>query len=413
MLAIDYIREHPDKVKQAASHKQLDPGIVDQVLALDKKRRALIQKVESLREQRNLATKQIAILKQSQRQQEIVKVQQLKTRLKNYELKLRQTQEEYNTAMLAVPNPPHPDVPIGSDESGNQVIKRWGKRPKFKFPIKDHVELAAAEDLLDLERGVKIGGFRGYFLKNDLVMVEQQILRLALRHMIAAGFTPMAVPWLVKRDAMVGTGYFPWGEDDHYQTQDKTYLSGTSEVSLTSYYMGETLNEADLPIKLVGISPCFRREIGTYGKDTRGIVRVHQFMKVEQVVLCRADEKEQFNWHEQMLGYSEAILKELKLPYQVVLMCTGDMGAGQYKKYDIETWFPAQNKYRETHSASCFNDFQSRRLNIKYRTKTGDAKHVYTLNNTVIATPRILAAIIENYQTKDSQIAWPKILKDY
>lgn len=220
----------------------------------------------------------------------------------------------------------------------------------------------------------------------------------------------MTVPWMVKPEYFWGTGYFPWGREDHYQTQDGSALIGTAEVSLTSFFAGEVLDESDLPVKLAGISPCYRREIGSYGKDLGGIFRVHQFNKVEQVVLCKNDPQESIRWHEEMLGYAEEILKSLEIPYRVLLMCTGDMGAGQKKKYDLETWFPAQNRYRETHSDSYFWDFQSRRLNIRYKTKEG-VKFVHTLNNTVIATPRILGAILENYQNEDGTVRIPKILQ--
>ena len=223
----------------------------------------------------------------------------------------------------------------------------------------------------------------------------------------------MTVPLMVNKDAFWGTGYFPWGIEDHYTTQDNQGLIGTAEVPLTSYYQDEVLEEKDLPIKMVGISAGFRREIGAYGKDTKGLIRVHQINKVEQVVLTVADEEITREWHENMVSYSEEILQALKLPYHVLLMCTGDMGAGQRKKYDIETWFPSQNAYRETHSASYFNDFQARRLNMRYRTKTGETKYVYTLNNTVVATPRLLAAILENYQNEDGSINVPEVLQKY
>jgi seryl-tRNA synthetase len=250
-------------------------------------------------------------------------------------------------------------------------------------------------------------------LQNNGLLLERALMDYALNLMIEHGFTPMNAPVLVNRETLVGTSYFPWGEEDHYVTQDDNFLTGTSEVALTAYHQGETLVERDLPIRLAGISPCFRREVGSYGKDTQGIIRVHQFNKVEQVVLTAADEEVTRQWHEKMLGYSEELLKGLGLPYQVMLMCTGDMGAGQRKKYDLETWFPAQEKYRETHSASYFNDFQARRLNIRYQAQDGTLKYVYTLNNTVAASPRLVAAIVENYQQTDGSISVPKVLQPY
>jgi seryl-tRNA synthetase len=229
---------------------------------------------------------------------------------------------------------------------------------------------------------------------------------------VKQGFMAMTVPVLVRKDMMVGTGYFPWGRDDHYYTQDEQILAGTAEVAMTAFRAGEILNEKDLPLKMVGLSPCFRREVGTYGKDTQGIIRVHQFSKVEQVIYTVADEQEEREWHEKMLGYSEQLLKDLGLPYQVLLMCTGDMGAPHRKKYDLESWFPAQGKYRETHSASYFNDFQARRLGMRYRAKDGKTKFVYTLNNTMAASPRLLACIMENYQRADGSVGVPKVLQN-
>jgi seryl-tRNA synthetase len=265
-------------------------------------------------------------------------------------------------------------------------------------------------DLLDIKRAVNLGGFRTYILKNQAVILEQALLNYALNLLVAQGFTPMTAPVLVKPETMAGTGYFPWGEQDHYYTQDASVLAGTAEVALTAFHAGETLREKDLPVKMVGISPCFRREVGTYGKDTQGIVRVHQFNKVEQVVYTLADEQETRRWHEKILGYAERLLNDLQIPYQVLLMCTGDMGPGQRKKYDLESWFPGQGKYRETHSASYFNDFQSRRLGIKYQASDGSKKFVYTMNNTMAASPRLLACILENYQQEDGSVVIPEAL---
>ncbi|MBI2010167.1 MAG: serine--tRNA ligase [Candidatus Chisholmbacteria bacterium] len=410
MLDIEFIREHVDKVRQAAEHKQLNQKVVDEVLRLDKERRDLIQKVESIKAKRNDLNDRL-----KKEQTEALKTESvaLKRELQDLEPQLKKVEASFHDLMLQVPSIPAPDVPVGQDETGNQVHKTWGEKPQFDFPIKDHVTLGENLDLIDLERGVKIGGFRSYFTKNDLVLLEQAVLNFALNSLIAKGFTPMTVPWIVNDDALWGTGYFPWGIEDHFQTQDGQKLIGTAEVSLTAYRAGEILSEKDLPVKLVGISPCFRREVGSHGKDTKGIFRVHQFTKVEQVVLCHNDEKESIKWHEALLKNSEEILQALKLPYQVMLMCTGDMGAGQVKKYDIETWFPGQNKYRETHSDSYFLEFQARRLNIRYKTGNGETKFVHTLNNTVAATPRLLTAIMENYQQQDGSIKIPQVLQEF
>lgn len=416
MLDIAFIRENAEAVKMAAQNKQLDPAVVDQVIAADEVRRKLIVQVQELRQQANENAEVVkkAVADGGKPSAEALETgKNIKTHLKELEPQLKEAEENFEMALLAVPNIPAEDVPVGADETGNQVVRQEGTLPSFDFAPKPHQELLESLDLLDTKRGVKIAGFRGYFLKGDGLLLERALLDYALDLMIEHGFTPMSAPVLVKREALQGTGYFPWGEEDHYVTQDGEVLAGTAEVALTAYHMDETLSEKDLPIQMVGISPCFRREVGSYGKDTQGVVRVHQFNKVEQVVYTVADEAVTREWHEKMLGYSEELLQGLGLPYQVLLMCTGDMGAGQRKKYDIETWFPAQDTYRETHSASYFNDFQARRLNIRYQAKDGSLKHVYTLNNTVAASPRLLAAVVENYQQADGSIAVPQVLQKY
>lgn len=410
MVNIQYIRDNTETLKQAIKDKQMNPAIVENVLALDEQRRSMIMTIQEVREQANAFQKDI---KGKPTDEQITKGKEFKAKLADLEPQLAKIEEMFKDLMYQVPNPAASDVPVGKDESGNQVIKKTGTIPTFAFTPKSHEELALALDLFDSKHAVAIAGTRAYCLKGDLVMLEQAVLQYALNLMISKGFTPMTVPWMVDKKALWGTGYFPWGIEDHYTTQDGQGLIGTAEVSLTAFHQEEILDEKDLPIKYVGISPCFRREVGTYGKDTKGFIRVHQFTKVEQVVLGVADEENTRELHQAMLGYSEELLTGLGLPYQVLLMCTGDIGAGQRKKYDIETWFPSQNTYRETHSASYFNDFQSRRLNIRYKAADGTIKHVYTLNNTVAASPRILAAIIENYQQEDGTIKVPEVLKQW
>ena len=410
MLDINFITENTEKVKWACEVKNLNPKVVDEVLRLDEEAGSLRREVEELRGERNSL---VVGLREKPSEEQVRWGQEVKERLKDMEPQLNKMEGALRELMFQVPNVPAEDVPVGKDESRNKIVREEGDKPKFNFKVRDHVELGEKNDLIDLERGVKIGGFRGFFTRNEAVLMEYGLLDLAMRHMVAQGFCPMTVPWMVKDEALWGTGYFPWGLDDHYTTQDGEKLIGTAEVSLTAYYSGEVLNENDLPVKLVGISPCFRREVGTYGKDSRGIFRLHQFNKVEQVVLSVADEADSREWHEKMLSYSEHILKILGLPYRVVLMCTGDLGAPHRKKYDLDTWFPAQEKYRETHSDSYFLDFQARRLNMRYRAKDGSLKYVYTLNNTVVATPRILAAIWENYQNEDGSIRVPEVLVPY
>jgi seryl-tRNA synthetase len=410
MLDVNFIRENQDLVKKGAENKGFNPKVIDEVLRLDEKRRLLIQEVEEIRAERNQVNEK---LKGGRDQKLIDKSIELKGKLKDIEPELKRKEEDFYNLMLQVPNVAADDVPVGKDERGNKVVRKEGDKKQFSFKPKEHFELAEDLDLYDAKRAVRIAGTRSYFLKNELVMLEQAVLKFALDLISNEGFTPMTVPWMVNKEALIGTGYFPWGEEDHYQTQDGQRLIGTAEVSLTAYHKDELLSYKDLPIKLCGISPCFRREVGSYGKDTKGFFRLHQFNKVEMVVLSEADEKDSVEWHEKMLGFSEKLLGELELPYQVVLMCTGDMGAGQRKKYDIETWFPGQDKYRETHSDSYFLDFQARRLNMRYKDKDGETKYVYTLNNTVAATPRLLAAILENHQQKDGSISIPQGLHKY
>lgn len=407
MLDINYVRDNQESLKVAIKNKLFDPSIVDTLIQVDAKRRELIQEVE---DERRLANLNIADLKGKPSDEQIVKGKQIKQRLQELEPKLAETEKQFNDLMLQLPNPAADDVPLGSDESGNVEVKTWGTIPHFDFSVLSHEILAENLNLLDNKRAVRIAGSRAFYTKNDLVLLEYGLLMYALKMMVGEGYTPMTVPWMVNDEAMWGTGYFPWGKEDHYKTQDGQSLIGTAEVSLTAYYKDEVLNEKDLPIKMVGISPCYRREVGSYGKDTKGIFRVHQFNKVEQVVYTVADEAETRKMHDIMLGHTEKLLQNLKLPYHVLLMCTGDMGAGQRRKYDVEVWFPSQNAYRETHSDSYFNDFQSRRLNIRYKAKDGTLKFVYTLNNTVVATPRILGAIMENYQQADGSIKVPEIL---
>ncbi len=415
MLDIKFIREFPEEVKTAVRNKQLTETIdIDQLLSLDKKYRDVLRLVEIKRSLKNQLSEDISkIIDVEERQILVEEAKTIKDDLSALEIELKELKEKIDVMMLWVPNIPAADVPIGENEDGNKIIKQAGKIQEFDFTPKDHMDLANALDIIDTERGVKIGGFRGYFLKNKGLELHSALLRYALDLIKSKGFDILEVPWMVRPDYFTGTGYFPWGEEDHYFTQDGMCLIGTAEVSLTSYHAGEILEESQLPIKLAGISPCYRREIGSYGKDTKGIFRVHQFTKVEQVVLLPEGEQLSREWHDKMLGYSEELLSGLGLPYQVLLMCTGDMGAGQRKKYDVETWFPSQGKYRETHSDSYFLDFQARRLNMKYRTKSGELKYVNTLNNTVAASPRLLAAIIENYQNEDGSITVPDALKSY
>lgn len=414
MLSIKYIRENIEQVNKAIFDKQLTGTVnLDKLLALDKDYTELLARVETHRALKNRLSDDISKVDKVDRGKLIEEASHVKDELQAMEKELRELKEELDALMLWVPNPPASDVPFGEGEEDNVVVRVEGTRPHFDFEPKDHLDLGTALNIIDTDRGTKIAGFRGFFIKGDGFRLEQAILSYALDVIASKGFELMDVPWMVRPEYFTGTGYFPWGEEDHYKTQDGMALIGTAEVSLTSYYADEVLEESQLPAKLAGLSPCYRREVGSHGKDTKGVFRVHQFTKVEQVVLLPQGEDLSVEWHEKMLGYSEEVLKGLGLHYQILLMCTGDMGAGQRKKYDIETWFPSQGKFRETHSDSYFLDFQARRLNMKYRTKDGELKYVYTLNNTVAASTRMLAAVLENYQQKDGSIVVPEVLRKY
>ena len=406
MLDINFIRQNPKLVKEAARKKRV-PVDIDHLLEIDEKRRKLVSQVDRLRGKRNI------LAKQRPTEETIEKGKKLKAEIKKLEEELRPLEKEFRELMLQVPQIPAKEVPEGKSDKDNKPIKYWGKKPKFDFPIKNHIELAKNLDLIDFERGVKVSGFRGYFLKNEAVLLCFGLWDYALKHLMKKGFVPLQAPSLVKELPLIGTGWFPLGKDDVYATSDDLFLSGTAEIPVTAYHSGEILKEEELPKKYVAFSPCFRTEAGSYGKDTKGIFRLHEFMKVEQVVICKAEEKESIHWHEEITKNAEEIVQALGLHYRVVLNCTGDLGLGQVKKYDIECWVPSQKRYRETHSSSYFFDFQTRRLNIRYRTKKGEIKFAHSLNNTAVATPRILTAVLENYQQKDGSVKVPKILQRY
>src|SRR4030042_2070170 len=339
MLDIKFIRDNLDVCKEAAKNKNREVEW-DKLLTLDEKRRDLIGKSEVLRSQRNKASGSAT----DEKAREAGK--KLKEELKNLENELRKVEEEFDTIMLTVPNVPDKSVPIGKDSSGNKEIKTWGTIPKFDFPIKDHIELGKSLDLIDLERGAKVGGSRAYFLKNEAAQMEFAILFYTFQKLITKGYVPLIAPSLVREFALFGNGQFPWGREEVYHLEkDDVYLAGTAEVPVTAYFSDEIMKEEELPKKFVAFSPCFRREAGSYGKDTKGVYRLHQFNKVEQVIISTNDMNNSFTLHEELLANAEEVLQDLKLPYRVMLMCTGEMGEPQVKKYDIETWMPGRKAY--------------------------------------------------------------------
>ncbi|MDO8481730.1 MAG: serine--tRNA ligase [bacterium] len=413
MLDIKFIRENKDIVAAGAAKKRIKVDI-ERLVELDTKRRELQASVDGKRAQQNVASDAIAAAENSEKRIIIGRMQNLKETLKLEEESLQEILKEWRALMVQVPNVPDISVPEGESDADNKEVRTWGEIPKFDFEPKSHVELLLANGMADYERGAKVAGFRGYFLKNDGARLVWALERFVEdRFMNRADFTPMIVPSLVRREPFVGTGYLPQSEEDLYKTQDGEYLAGTAEVGAMGYYMDEILDKKDLPVRFFAFSPCFRREAGSYGKDTKGIFRIHEFVKYEQVVLCEANHEESVKTHEELTLNSEKLLQELKLSYRVVINCGADLGLGQVKKYDIEAWLPSEKQYRETHSSSYFHDFQSRRLNIRYRDEAGTVRYVHSLNNTALAMPRILTQIVENYQCADGTIAIPEVLRGY
>lgn len=413
MLDIVYIREHIDDVKHAARDKGIDVDI-DALIALDDKRRELIQTVEQLKHQRNVNSDRVKRLSGEEKKALIEQTRMLGANIKALEKELETVLADYRALMLRVPAVPSPDTPIGASDEDNVEIKRVGDIPQFSFPPKNHMELMERWGMVDTVRGAKVAGSRSYYLIGDGARLHRAVLSLALDVLEQRGFTNMIVPVLVNGFALEGTGYFPLGEEQTYHCEkDDKYLVGTAEVSLAAYHYDEILEEDELPKRYAGISESFRREVGSAGRDVFGLYRVHQFSKVEQVIIAPNDEALSAQLHAELLENAETILKMLELPYRVVQVCTGDMGQGQVRKHDIETWMPSRGAYGETHSCSTFHDFQARRLKLRYRRPDGTLKYAHTLNNTAIASPRILIALLENHQQEDGSIRIPEALVPY
>lgn len=433
MIDMKLVRQDPELFRQAAVNKRVSCDI-DALIALDDRRRSLQTELDRLKHEQNETGGQIALYKNSkskwfqqalaegrseaeirQEGQKLVdQVAQIKSRIKDLEGEFREVSEQFDAAILTAPQPPAPEVPIGKDETENVEIKRVGELPRFDFEPKDHVTLMTQLGMLDLERGVKLAGARNYVLRGDGVALHQAVLRLALDLMVQRGFVQMGVPVLVRDAMMVGTGYFPGGEEQAYRCErDEMSLVGTAEVPLTAYHSDEILGEEELPRKYVACSTCFRREAGAAGKDTYGLYRIHLFDKVEQVIVCRADEEESRRHHADIVKNAEDVLHALELPYRVVNVCTGDLGQGQVQKFDIETWMPSRKNYGETHSASRFYEYQARRLMLRYRDGGKNIRYCHTLNNTVIASPRILIPLVECHQRVDGTIYVPAALRPH
>lgn len=412
MLDIKFIRETKDLIADAARRKHLDFD-VEALIAVDDRRKAALLSIEAKRAEQNAASLKISTAAPEERATLIAEMTTLKEALGKEEEDLKEIMKEWQGLMVRVPNIPDMSVPEGDSDADNQEVKVWGEKPQFSFAPKSHVELMEKHKMVDLERGSKVAGFRGYFLTGAGAELNFALWKFIIDFWSKKGFTFMIAPSLVKRESFMGTGYLPQSEEDLYKTQDGDYLAGTAEVATMGYYMDEVVDKAELPTKFFAFSPCFRREAGSHGKDTKGIMRVHEFFKFEQVVLCEASHEESVRWHEELTKNSEDFIQALGLPYHVVVNCGGDLGLGQVKKYDIECWVPSEGKYRETHSSSYFHDFQTRRLNIRYKDAEGKTRFPHSLNNTAAATPRLLISLIENNQQEDGSIKIPEALRPY
>jgi len=414
MIDIKQIRENPDKFKKAAKDKHFDVDI-GRLVYLDKVLKETKKKLQDIATVKNQIGKKIPKLSGIEKQSALEQLADLKKSEAQLNEVAENLQPEFGELMLKVPQPADDDVPTGKDDTENVEIRKEGTIRKFDFEPKDHVQLGLALGIIDIERGVKLAGTRNYFLKGDGALLHWAVLRFAMDFMVEKGYVPLSVPLLARDEVMRGTGFFPGSEEQTYQIQkDDLSLVGTAEVPLTAYHMGEILNIEDLPKKYVAMSSCFRREAGAAGRDTYGLYRIHQFDKVEQVIVCKNSAEESKEFHEKILANAEYICRSLELAYRIVNVCTGDLGRGQAKKFDIETWMPSRGNYCETHSASKFYDFQARRMNLRYKdAETKKNLFCHTLNNTVIASPRILIPILELYQNADGSVTIPKVLRPY
>lgn len=414
MIDIREIREDSARFAKAAQDKRI-PADIDKLLAVDAELSEAKKALQDIATEKNRLGKSIPKLPADEKQAALAQLAELKTDDVKWNDQIKALTPEFDTLMLQVPQPADSDVPLGKDDTENVELRTHGTIREFDFEPKDHVQLGLDLGILDIERGVKLAGTRNYFLKGDGAMLHWAVLRFAMDLMVSRGYCPMSVPLLMKDEAMQGTGYYPGAEEQTYRMEkDGLNLVGTAEVPLTAFHMGEILSQEELPLKFVGMSSCFRREAGAAGKDTHGLYRIHQFDKVEQVIICENSADVSAKFHDEILANSEAVLQGLGLPYRVVNVCTGDLGRGQAKKFDIETWMPSRGNFCETHSASKFYEFQARRMNLRY--KDGETKKnffCHTLNNTVIASPRVLIPVMELWQNADGTITIPEVLRPY
>ncbi len=411
MLDIKEIRKDPEKFKNSLKRKGIDPKKIDELLNLDEKKLNLLQKIEDASARQNEVSKLIPSLKGKEKESLLAEMKIISKNKKEKDLFFQEIRKSFNKGLYNLPNTPLDSVPEGKGEEGNKVIRKEGKPPKFDFKPKEHWELAEELNLLDTERSAKVSGSRFYYLKNELALLQQALIFWAFTEVSKKGFSPMIPPFLTKERAIRGTGYFSHDENyrlDLGKDEESLFLIGTSEVPMISFYDNEIIEEKDLPQKFVSYSPCFRREAGSYGKDTKGIFRVHQFEKVEMVVFCLPEQGEKM--HEEILKVEEYLMKQLGLHYQVVNVCCGDLGISAAKKYDLEAWLPGQNRYREMTSTSNCTDYQTRNLDVRIRRKNGEIVTAHTINGTAVSS-RPLIAILENFQRKDGSVDIPKVLQ--
>ena len=412
MLALDFVKANRAAVERAIRDKGVDIDL-DALLTLDAEARALKTEIEGLRAERNAVSAKFKDATAEEKAELGQRAKEAGARASALEAELGDKEAALKLLMLRLPGIPYEGAPVGPDESANVVIRTVGEPPSFGFEPLDHVALIERNDWADLSRITQVSGSRTYCLKGRLALLETQLMAWALERIAQAGFTPITVPSLARPQAFFNQGHFPGHEEDTYELpNDDLWLAGTAEQVLTSLHSGEIVEMDRLPILYAGYSPCFRREAGSAGKDVRGLLRVHQFVKVEQYVICAADEAESANWHAQLLQQAELLLQALQIPYQVIETSTGDMGLGKYRMNDLESWVPSLGKYRETHSCSTLHDWQARRANLRYRGVDGKVRFAHTLNNTALASPRILVPLLENHQTEDGRVRLPKVLQE-
>src|SRR5580692_1623385 len=413
MLDIAFIRQNPDIVRAAVKNKRLDLD-VDLLLEADRSRRETVSELDTKRARKNALSASIPKAAAADRPKLVAEAKEVRTDIERLEPILAEANKTFEALMLRVPSIPRPEVPIGRGEEDNVEVRKVGAPRAFDFAPKDHVDLMMSLGLVDWDGPRRFAGGRSYALVRQGAILELAVTRLAVDVLAARGMSIVIPPVMVKERAMTGTGFFPLGREEAYSiTADELFLIGTSEVALVSLHADETLDAARLPIRYAGLSPCFRREAGAHGKDTRGLYRVHQFTKVEQVVFCLPDEELAEKEHYQLLANAEAVLAALEIPYRVTIACTGEIGLGQTRKHEVESWMPGRKAYSETHSCSTLGDFQTRRSNIRVRLEGGSLSYPYTLNNTAVASPRILIPLLENHQNEDGSVTLPKALAKY